>query len=74
MSKNIDVKLTQYAKTSGWAAKFGPDVLAQVLRKLPKEDIRDANLLVGIETSDDAAVYKINDDVALIQTLDFSLL
>lgn len=71
MSKNIDVKLTQYAKTSGWAAKFGPDVLAQVLRKLPKEDIRDENLLVGIETSDDAAVYKINDDVALIQTLDF---
>lgn len=71
MSKNIDVKLTQYAKTSGWAAKFGPDVLAQVLRKLPKEDIRDENLLVGIETSDDAAVYKINDDLALIQTLDF---
>lgn len=31
----------------------------------------DPNLLVGVETSDDAAVYKISDDVALIQTLDF---
>lgn len=68
---NKDVKLTDYAKTSGWAAKFGPDVLAQVLRKLPKENITDERLLVGIDTSDDAAVYKLTDDIALIQTLDF---
>jgi selenide,water dikinase len=39
------------------------------LRQLPK--ISDENLLVGLDTSDDAAVYKINDDIALIQTLDF---
>jgi selenide,water dikinase len=39
------------------------------LRQLPK--ITDENLLVGLDTSDDAAVYKINDDIALIQTLDF---
>lgn len=68
---NINVKLTEYAKTSGWAAKFGPDVLAQVLRKLPKDNIVNENLLVGIDTSDDAAVYKLNKDLALIQTLDF---
>lgn len=43
--------------------------MAQVLRQLPK--ITDENLLVGLDTSDDAAVYKINDDIALIQTLDF---
>ncbi len=45
--------------------------MAQVLRKLPKENITDERLLVGIETSDDAAVYKLTDDIALIQTLDF---
>lgn len=37
--------------------------------KLPK--FHDANLLVGIETSDDAAIYKVTDDIALIQTVDF---
>lgn len=64
-----EIKMTNYAKTSGWAAKFGPDVLAQVLCNLPKNN--DENLIVGLETSDDAAVYKINEDLALIQTLDF---
>ena len=44
------------------------DILAQVLCYLPKA--HDDNLIVGLETSDDA-VYKINDELALIQTLDF---
>lgn len=65
----MDKRLTELTKTSGWAAKIGPDILAQVLRHLPKT--RDDNLIVGLETSDDAAVYKINKDLALIQTLDF---
>lgn len=43
--------------------------MAQVLCQLPKAI--DENLIVGIETSDDAAVYKINEDTALIQTIDF---
>jgi selenide,water dikinase len=43
--------------------------LAQVLCHLPKSF--DENLIVGLDTSDDAAVYKINEDIALIQTLDF---
>ena len=38
--------------------------------KLPKLRY-DENLLVGLDTSDDAAVYKVSDDVAIIQTLDF---
>ncbi len=39
------------------------------MSKLPK--FHDDNLLVGIETSDDAAIYKVTDDIALIQTVDF---
>ncbi len=63
------LKLTQIAKTAGWAAKIGPDTLAQVLSKLPH--FSDPNLIVGIETSDDAAIYKITDEIAMIQTVDF---
>jgi len=52
---------------------MGPETLAQVLR--PLEGMfraeRYPNLLVGLEVSDDAAVYKINDQVAVIQTIDF---
>lgn len=48
---------------------MGPDVLAQVLRNLPK--VEDKNLIVSLDTSDDAAVYKLSEDTALIQTLDF---
>ncbi len=43
--------------------------MAQVLRHLPKT--QDENLIVGLDTSDDAAVYKINNELAIIQTLDF---
>ena len=64
-----DIKLTHMTKTAGWAAKIGPGTLAQVLGNLPK--FHDENLLVGAETSDDAAIYKVNDELALIQTLDF---
>ena len=56
-------------KTAGCAAKIGPGVLAQVLGTLPK--FEDENLLVGIETSDDAAIYKLNEEQAMIQTVDF---
>ena len=64
-----EIKLTNMTKTAGWAAKIGPGTLAQVLGNLPK--FHDENLLVGVETSDDAAIYKVSDDLALIQTLDF---
>ena len=39
------------------------------MSKLPK--FEDDNLIVGIETSDDAAIYKVTDDIAMIQTVDF---
>lgn len=48
---------------------MGPEALAQVLRHIPKS--YDPNLLIGTETSDDAAVYKIDDDKAIILTMDF---
>lgn len=63
-------RLTDMTSSGGWAAKIGPEVLASVLSQLPKNDNTE-NLLVGLETSDDAAVYKLNDEMALIQTLDF---
>ncbi len=44
--------------------------MAKVLENLPKNNFNE-NLLVGLETSDDAAVYKLTDEIALIQTLDF---
>lgn len=48
---------------------MGPETLAQVLCDLPK--FHSDKLIVGLETSDDAAVYKMNDEQAIIQTLDF---
>ena len=44
-------------------------ILGEVVGKLPK--FQDENLLVGVETSDDGAVYRISEDLAMIQTLDF---
>ena len=63
------VKLTQFAKSAGCAAKIGPKVLAEIVGGLPK--FFDEHLLVGTETNDDGAVYQISDELALIQTLDF---
>lgn len=51
-------------------AKLAPGDLAQVLSKLPKQDFT-ADVLVGYETSDDAGVFKLNEEIALVQTLDF---
>lgn len=65
-------RLTEMTTSGGWAAKIGPEVLASVLSQLPKNDnSKIGNLLVGLDTADDAAVYKLNDEMALIQTLDF---
>src|SRR5918995_2351990 len=48
---------------------MGPSTLAQVLRPLAARS--DPRLIVGLQTSDDADVYAIRDDLALIQTVDF---
>ncbi|MGC1583105.1 MAG: selenide, water dikinase SelD, partial [Candidatus Acidiferrales bacterium] len=63
------VKLTATAKAAGCAAKLSPSLLEAVLRRLPLPN--DPNVLVGFETSDDAGVYRVADDLALVQTIDF---
>ncbi len=64
-----EIKLTKLAQCAGCGAKVGAGVLAELLSGLPVR--HDPNLLVGYDTSDDASVYKVSDDLALIQTVDF---
>jgi selenide, water dikinase len=63
------IRLTTTAKAAGCAAKLSPRILDAVLKRLPSQS--DPNVLVGFETSDDAAVYRLTDDLALVQTVDF---
>jgi selenide,water dikinase len=67
---NDAIKLTSFSHGGGCGCKIAPGVLSEILKNsngfpVPKE------LLVGIETSDDAAVYQLNDEQALIATTDF---
>lgn len=64
-----DIRMTKLAECAGCGAKVGAGVLAKLLKDLPVR--RDDRLLVGFDTSDDASVYKISDDLALVQTIDF---
>ena len=59
-----------FCKGGGCTAKLGADVLKHILSKIPKGE-KDISLLVGYDSSDDAAVYRISDDMAIVQTLDF---
>ena len=54
----------------GCTAKLGAGALSRILEKLPR-GARDPSLLVGYDSRDDAAVYRITDDIALVQTVDF---
>src|SRR5690349_2058873 len=63
------IRLTQFAKRAGCAAKQPPGYLLSLLGSLPA--ITDPNVLVGNATADDAGVYKLSDDLALILTTDF---
>ena len=69
MRDSTTVRLTQQVKAGGCASKLAPGSLAAVLSRLPKQS--DPNLLVGFDTSDDAGIYRIAPDVALVQTVDF---
>jgi selenide,water dikinase len=67
---DMQVRLTQFSHGGGCGCKIAPGVLEQILAKnapgiIPKE------LLVGIETADDAAVYRINEHQAIVATTDF---
>lgn len=54
----------------GCTAKLGAGVLSHILEKLPRGE-KDPDLLVGYDSRDDAAVYRITEDIALVQTVDF---
>lgn len=64
-----DIKLTKLANCAGCGAKVGAGTLARLLDGLPIH--ADSNLLVGFDKSDDAAVYRVSDELALVQTVDF---
>ena len=63
------MRLTQQVKAGGCASKLAPGSLRAVLDALPVQ--KDPNLLVGFDQSDDAGVYRISENLALVQTVDF---
>lgn len=65
----MDEKIS-FCKGGGCTAKLGAGVLERVLSLLPRGEA-DPNLLVGFDSRDDAAVYRVSDDLAIVQTLDF---
>jgi selenide, water dikinase len=66
---NLPIKLTAIAKAAGCAAKLNPATLDAVLRRLPRQT--DSNVIVGFDTNDDAGIYRLEDHLALVQTIDF---
>ncbi len=64
-----DIKLTRFTHGLGCACKLRPQLLEQVLKSIPAPV--DRNILVGTDTSDDAAVYLIDEHTAVVQTVDF---
>ena len=64
-----DIQLTKLAECAGCGAKVGAGELCKLLEGLKVR--QDPNLLVGYDRSDDASVYKLSDELALVQTVDF---
>lgn len=65
-----EIRLTQFSHGGGCGCKIAPGVLADILARAPQGAI-PPELMVGIETSDDAAVYRLNAQQALVATTDF---
>lgn len=70
MSTMTDIRLTSFSHGGGCGCKIAPGVLSDILRNT-RAPFMPPELMVGIETGDDAAVYKLNDRQALIATTDF---
>jgi cysteine desulfurase NifS/selenium donor protein len=64
-----EVRLTRFTHGMGCACKLRPQDLEQVLRSLPA--VSDPAVLIDAATADDAAVYRLRDDLAIVQTVDF---
>ena len=69
-AREPSIRLTQLSHGGGCGCKIAPGVLQQILGNAASLPVPEA-LLVGIETSDDAAVYRMNDDQAIVATTDF---
>jgi selenide, water dikinase len=69
MPETASVRLTAAVKAGGCASKLSPAVLDAVLKKLPRQN--DPNVLVGFDHADDAGVYQLSPDTAIVQTVDF---
>ena len=67
--KSEDIKLTHFTHGLGCACKIRPQYLERIIKDLPIST--DPNVLIGNNTSDDAAVYKISEETAIVQTVDF---
>src|SRR5689334_4873227 len=67
---NEPVRLTSLSHGGGCGCKIAPGVLSEILKGTSRMPV-PPELLVGIETSDDAAVYKLDDEQALVATTDF---
>lgn len=65
-----EIRLTEFSHGGGCGCKIAPGVLEQILAKTAPQLV-PPQLLVGIETSDDAAVYQLNDSQAIVATTDF---
>lgn len=66
----MDIKLTEFSHGGGCGCKIAPSVLHEILANMPARAIFP-DLLVGIESSDDAAVYRLNETQAIVATTDF---
>jgi len=64
------IRLTEFSHGGGCGCKIAPAVLSEMLSTMPLRGL-PADLLVGTETADDAAVYRLNDTQALVATTDF---
>jgi selenide,water dikinase len=63
------MRLTELAKSAGCAGKLGPGHLDAALKLVPRQNFPE--VLVGYENSDDAGVYQLTPDLALVQTIDY---
>src|SRR5438067_7918250 len=69
MAATGEIRLTELVSCGGWAAKYSAPLRQDLVGALPVES--DPNLLVGLAPSDDAAVYRLDDERALVFTVDF---
>ncbi|MBS3936640.1 MAG: selenide, water dikinase SelD [Sulfuritalea sp.] len=65
-----EIKLTRFSHGGGCGCKIAPAVLARIIAESPGATL-PADLLVGVETGDDAAVYRLNAEQAVVATTDF---